>query len=446
MPCQRPLIIDGQPIACRSCDYCVGRRVRGWCVRAMMEKDTSPACLVLALTYSEDTEHSRRSARMFDYSDVSSFLKRLRRQMDYHLNAKGALSFIAAGEQGDRYKRCHWHLVLFGQVDFLTLGEWKAPWGVVTQRQDIVSPRPVGGEPATVWRRNWSLWPHGFVTVQEPDYGGMRYAMAYALKDQFNVRNSAGTARQGRAEVFGTGYLVMSKKPPIGAAFVDRYVSDCAARGIVPPTRKLVVPGVERPWWPTGMIAERLLSGLAVVNAGIKEQTGRDAAGWSSLRYEARDSEDDLERLGVFHGEEESDPISEAEDFRRQTEATAADNADARERGQKRRRCGSTEACTLCLRGLAPGDLEAEGIRGDGSRHARFYRAEDEAYINSHGYADPVTSFARRQRDGARKDPHPLCGLYGNAAIRAPDYSRIFPQSAAAEGCFAEGARCGKGM
>lgn len=442
MPCQRPLMIEGQPIACRSCDYCVGRRVRGWCVRAMMEKDTHPACLVLALTYSEDTEHSRRSARMFDYKDVSDFLKRLRRQMAYHLNAKGALSFIAAGEQGDRFKRCHWHVVLFGQVDFLSLGEWRDRHGVTSDRANIVSPRPVGGDPSTVWRRNWSLWPHGFVTVQEPDYGGMRYAMAYALKDQFNVRNSAGTAREGRAEVFGTGYLVMSKKPPIGAAFVDRYVADCAARGIVPPTRKLVVPGVERPWWPTGVIAERLLAGLAAVNAGIKEQTGRDAAGWSTLLYEARESVDDLERLGVFDGEED-DSVSEAEDVRRQTEATAADNADARERGQKRRRCGSTEACTLCLRGLAPTNLEAAGLVPEGSR---FIRPEDWAHLGADGEPDPHAAFRRRQSDGARKDPNPLCGLYGNAAIRAPDFSRVFPQSAAAEGCFAEGARCGKGV
>lgn len=432
MPCQRPLIIEDQKIACRSCDYCVGRRIRSWCVRAMMEKDTNPACLVLALTYSEDTEHSRRSARMFDYGDVSSFLKRLRDQMRYHLGATGALSFIAAGEQGDRFKRCHWHVVLFGQVDFLSLGEWRDRHGVTTDRANIISPRPVGGDPATVWRRHWSLWPHGFVTVQEPDYYGMRYAMAYALKDQFNVRNSVGTARQGKAEVFGTGYLVMSKKPPIGARFVDRYVADCEARGIVPPSRKLVVPGVDRPWWPTGALAERLLVGLANVNAGIKDRTGNNAAGWSTLLYEARDSEDDLERLGVFHGEDEDEPFPEPADFVRQNEANSAYEAAARERGQKRRRCGSTEACNLCLRGLATGTLDAEGIRRE---TYGFTREADDAS------SDPVASFRRRQRDGSRKGPNPLCGLYGDAAIRAPDYSDIFPHSAAAEGCFAEGAR-----
>lgn len=433
MSCQRPLIIEGERVACRSCDYCVGRRVRAWCVRAMMEKDTHPACLALALTYSEDTEHSRRSARMFDYKDVSDFIKRLRRQMDYHRGVKGALSFIAAGEQGERFKRCHWHLILFGQVDFLMLGEWRDRHGVTTDRSNIISPRPVGGDPGTVWRRRWSLWPHGFVTVQEPDYGGMRYAMAYALKDQFNVRNSDGTKREGSAEVFGTGYLVMSKKPPIGAAFVDRYVADCAARGVVPPTRKLSVPGVERPWWPTGAMADRLLVGLAAVNAGIKDRTGRDASGWSSLLFEARDSDDDLERLGVYHGEEEQEEGgSVADDEQRQATASRLEAASARDRGQRRRRCGSSEACSLCLRGLAAGRLEAEGIETDGYQ---FWRPGEQS-----------GSFAKRQRDGGLAGPNPLCGLYGDAAIRAPDYSDIFPASASAQRGFANGARAGKGM
>lgn len=415
MACSRPLIIEGQKIACRSCDYCVSRRVRAWCVRAMMEKAMSPHTFVVALSYSEETEHARRSARMFDYQDVSDFLKRLRRQMDYHLGAKGALSFVAAGEQGDRYQRCHWHLVLFAQVDFLRLGEWKAPWGVVTDRSDIVSPKPTGAK-SPVWRRTWSLWDHGFVTVQEPDYGGMRYAMAYALKDQFNVRNSSHTARQGKAEVFGTGYLAMSKKPPIGARFIDAYVEQCAVGGFVPPTRKLTVPGVDRPFWPSGMLADRLLGGLASVNAGIKDRTGVDAAGWSSLLYEARDSEADLERLGVLDVEESEE--SEGDDEGRQAVSNTTDNAEVRRRARQRRRCGSTEACDLCLRGR---NLDGTGIYEVPGGFARECDA---------GESDPAQAFRKRQRDGLRKGPNPLCGLYAESPLRAGDYASIFPASA----------------
>lgn len=432
MPCQRPLDIEGQKVACRTCDYCVARRVRAWCVRAMMEKACFPHSFVVALSYSEDTEHSRRSARMFDYQDVSDFIKRLRRRIAHHNDGKtGALSFIAAGEQGDRFQRCHWHLVIFSEVDLCTVGEWRAPWGVVTERDRIISPKL-----SDPWRCTWDVWavdgvPLGFVTVQEPDYGGMRYAMSYALKDQFNVRNSAGTARQGRAEVFGTGYLAMSKRPPIGARFIDRYVDQCEAGGYVPPSRKLMVPGVTHPWWPTGQLADRLLAGLARVNRGIVERTGANAPGWSTLLYEARQSDADLETLGVFDGEDDE---TEVGDEARQAAANARDNSETARRRQVRRACGSTEACSLCLRGRR--DLAALGITED----AAGFRREDETA------SDPYHVFAKRQRDGARKAPHPLCGLYSDPAATASDFRYIFPASAAAEGGFAKGARAGKGM
>jgi len=408
MACSKPLMIEDRPVACRSCDYCVGRRVRSWCVRAMMEKAVFPHTFVLALTYSEDTEHSRRSARMFDYQDVSDFIKRLRRQMDYHLDAKGALSFIAAGEQGERFKRCHWHVVLFGQVDFLTLGEWRGPKGRITSRDDLIS--PVLGNP---WRRNWSLWPHGFVTVQEPDYYGMRYAMAYALKDQFNVRNSRETAREDKAEVFGTGYLAMSKKPPIGARFVDSYLAECDARGVVPPSRKLVVPGVDRPWWPTGALCDQLLAGFAAINRQVRERTGRDAAGWSTLLYEARDSVDDLETLGVQSEQEEQVFIEGREAAYWGGKRTAI-----YELREKRRRCGSSEACSLCLRGRT--DLEAFGIQEvPGTHYSRFHRE-----------GESCEAFGVRQRDNKLSGPNPLCGLYADPVLRPGDFSDVFKQSA----------------
>lgn len=433
MPCSRPLIINEQTVACRSCDYCVGRRVRSWCHRAMMEKATSPHTFVVALTYNEETEHSRRSAQMFDYQDVSDFIKRLRRRMDYHLKAKGALSFIAAGEQGDRYGRCHWHIVLFGSADFLSLGEWKGPWGVVTEKKDIVSPVTIGAGQAKHWNRSWDLWPHGFVVVQEPDYGGMRYALAYALKDQFNVRNTQGTARQGKAEVFGTGYLAMSKKPPIGARFIDDYLAQCRSGNYVPPSRKLTIPGVTYPWWPTGIIAERLLVGLAEINREIKTTKGKDAAGWSSLLYEARQSDDDLERLGVFDGEE----IDEADELR-QISANLRDNSEQIRVREIRRRCGSTEACSLCLRGHSTVTLEKAGIFETPTGFARY---RDIGSINANGYSEDAAGFAKHQHDAKGKGPNPLCCLYADPLNRASDYATIFPASAFAE--FASGVRAG---
>lgn len=391
-----------------------------------MEKATSKECLVLALTYNEETEHSRRSARMFDYKDVSDFIKRLRDQIDYHLGSKGAFSFIACGEQGDRYKRCHWHVVLFSEVDLLTIGKWSAPWGVVTDRADIVSPKAEGGNPASVWRRVWSQWPFGFVTVQEPDYAGMHYAMSYALKDQFNVRNAEGTARQGKAEVFGTGYFGVSKKPFIGSRFVDRYLLDCRQRGVVPPTRKLSIEGLDYPWFPSGKVAKALLDGFADINREICEKTGRNAAGWSTLLYEARESEADLERLGFDDGEKEqgADADTIAGDWR-EFIAGAKETGSARVVGQKRRRCGSTAACDRCLRGATLETLAAHGVI---ETPYGFCRAQD--WENSDKSGGVCDAYKKCQRDGGNTGPNPLCGLYGGHGAKAPDFKFIFPNSA----------------
>lgn len=307
MACQNPQTINGATVSCKRCNHCVGRRVHNWCVRAMMERETMGHALVLALTYNEETEESRRSARVFDYTDVQNLLKNIRRQVEYHLGRTSAVSFIAAGEKGERFNRCHWHLVLFSEVDLTTIGKWSAPWGPVSGRSEIIT--PPHAKPA--WRRGWSLWPQGFVTVQEPDYSGMRYALAYALKDQFNGRNAEFTARQAKSETFAQGYLVMSKKPAIGARWIDAYVEKCRAAGVVPPSKRVKVDGVDKPWWPSGLLAQRLLAGLAAVNREVFEATGQNGAGWSTLLHEVRDSDDDLETLGVIgHGEEiEEKPV-----------------------------------------------------------------------------------------------------------------------------------------
>lgn len=266
-----------------------------------MEKESLGNALVVALTYNEESEHSRRSAQVFDYKDVQDFLKNLRRQVQYHLGRTGAVSFVACGERGDRFDRCHWHLVLFAQVDLIPLGKWFAPWGQVFGARDIVSPPGI----ADPWRRSWSLWPHGFVTVQEPDYGGFRYAMSYALKDQFSVSYSEGTGRYASSEVFGEGYFVPSKNPPLGQRWVDSYIDRCAAEGVVPPTLALPVSGLRRPFWPSGLLADRALCGFRAVNHQFRQVYGRDAPGWSTLVAERADNENHLVLLGVSDGKEE---------------------------------------------------------------------------------------------------------------------------------------------
>lgn len=387
----------------------------------MAEKAMSPHTFLLALTYNDETERSRRGASVFQYKDVQDFLRNVRRQIDYHLKRTGTLSYIACGEQGDRFKRCHWHVVLFGEVDFLSLGEWAAPWGKVTKRSDIIS--PVLGDP---WRRTWSLWPHGFVTVQEPDHGGMRYAMAYALKDQFAYLKSEQTSRVARGDVFACGEFMMSKRPAIGARFINAQLAEWAKRGLVPPSCKLYVPEMPRPWWPVGILRTQLLEGIAAINRDVRAATGRDGAGWSSLLNECRLSDHDLEVLsyGVDTEPCEASEEGEEEEGGQAILASVAELASAKRDAAARRRCGSTYPCSLCIKGFPPEFQTEHGFRQDAN-----------GWFHT-GTVGPK-EFRAGQRDNSRTSPNDYCALKGTGAIE-----HLFPKrSARASSELAEGAR-----
>lgn len=202
--CSDPKTHDGKTFACRVCNECIATRRHSWVARAMAEKALHPHALCLALTYSDRTEKGRDGARMFAYADVRDFLKRLRSAAHYAVEKENerrieeaghvfvetlpapVVRFLCAGEQGSRNGRCHWHLILFSNLDLLTLGEITLRGRKLTDRADIMT---VGKRKR---RCHWSLWaddktPLGFVTFQEPDQGGMSYVLSYCLKDQFTV-------------------------------------------------------------------------------------------------------------------------------------------------------------------------------------------------------------------------------------------------------------------
>lgn len=383
--------------ACRTCDQCVAVRRHNWVARAMAEKAMHPQTLVVALTYSDETQFTRDGARFFRYNDVRLFLAALRDAIKQKTGKVAALRFIACGEQGSRNGRVHWHIVLFSDVDLLTIGKFSALWGPVTERKDIIA--PVGVD----MPRQWSMWPHGFVQVQEPNEGGMHYAMSYALKDQFNVRNASGSARISKAEAFATGLFRPSKSPPIGAPWVDEQIYDMYARRYVMPKLHFQVPGLSGYWWPSGPLRKRLLEGMRRVNNSIIAETGRNAAQWSSLLHQVRENEGDLEALGINEVIEDDEEIETQ--IAKRSRATAQESKDR----QIRRQCGHTIACDQCLRGFADETLREIGLHFEGPH----------CIVTSTGEA------FQRGKGGYGKGINPRCQLRETASRK-----RAFIQSA----------------
>lgn len=386
--CSRPITHNGNTFACRTCDECIATRRHGWVARAMAEKACWPHTLCLALTYSDETQEGRDGARMFQYSDVRAFLKRLRSAIKRE-DETAQLRFICAGEQGSRNGRCHWHLILYSNVDLTGIGTFRGRFGVVTERADMMS---VGKRKI---RLNWSVWPFGFVTLQEPDQGGMAYVLSYCLKDQFTAEKSKDTMRQHKSENFATGLFRMSKRPPIGHAWLMQKLDGLAERGAVLPNTNLKIPGLSGYWHPNGTFRETLLWGLVALNQRVVWATGANAPQWASLVASCEDSEKDME---ILNGKEspEEEHSAEYEFDRRQREYL-----EERKRRDFARKCGSILPCRDCLHYLDDGTLKELGVK----RIWPNIHAEDQSW--SYGPEPGHEGVPQRQsRSGGRINPH----------------------------------------
>lgn len=349
--CTRPITKDGNTFACRSCDACIAIRRSGWIARAMAEKADWPHALCVALTYNDDTPENRDAAAMFVYDDVRAFLKRLLRSCVYK-HPGSRVRFICAGEQGDRDNRCHWHLILYSDIDLTTVGTFSKFGKVVTDRQDLIS---VGKNKL---RRHWSLWGKGFVTLQEPDEGAMSYVLSYCLKDQFTADKSYGTMREAHVENFATGLFRMSKRPAIGENWLMRKLEGLEAAASVLPNLNIKVPEMSGYWHPGGSFRKKLLWGLVALNQRIVWATGANAPQWSALLASCQDNETDLGVLNVYQKEQTQDRSLEAEIAFRQREAS-----DREATRQAKRRCGGQLPCWQCLLGLDGETLGRLGLR-----------------------------------------------------------------------------------
>lgn len=362
----------------------------------MAEKTLHKHTLAITLTYGDETEHQRDGAAMFRYEDVRLLLARLRRHIYYHTGKNSSIRYLAAGEQGDRKRRCHWHMVIYTDADLTQVGEWLAPWGVVTKRHEIIS----GNRPL---RRHWSFWPHGFVVVQEPDEGGIKYALSYALKDQFATDKAQGTTRQSTSENLATGMFRMSKKPPIGWPFVQELLERLGKDNNIPPKLVITIPDTKLYWYPRGTIRRLFLEAIRLANETIVARTGRNAAQWTTLLHNCADNDSDMEIL--LNGPEDENEESIETSIRKH----AAEQHHEQKRRDTIRRCGSTAACTACLRSLTEQQLQAAGIESyeieSGQSGFRYAGAKDNE------------SLRKAQRDAACGGINPLCGLTGTSYL-----------------------------
>ena len=377
-------------VACRVCDQCIAVRRHGWVARAMAEKAMWKHTLCIALTYNDATQENRDAAAMFAYADVRAFLNRLRsacRDDAKRLNWNGTLpqiKFLAAGEQGSRNGRCHWHLIIYSDWDIRTVGEVTLKKRVLTDPRDMLT---IGKR---VKRLHWSLWGKGFVTFQEPDQGGMNYVLSYCLKDQFTEEKSEGTARHAKAENFATGLFRMSKRPAIGDSWIIQKMETLLAANSVLPSLQIKIPGFRGYWFPSGSARKRLVWHIKAVANLVRWRTGKEPPQWSGLIHGQQDNLSDMEILLGQETQENKTPGQPGYDVQ-------AREADREARDElTRRKCGGLYPCEECCFKYSDEQLADLGIwRGTDKETDYFLVAET---------GKPITPVVRwqfhRSKDG----------------------------------------------
>lgn len=193
------------------CGQCVGCRLeksRQWAVRCVHESKMHDENVFVTLTYDDDNLPAGRSLVK---RDLQLFMKRLRKSRPEKVR------FYACGEYGDVTERPHYHILLFG-TDFPDKKKYKE--------------NPSGGYlyDSSELRE---LWPFGSNLLGDVTFDSAAYVARYCMKKI--TGDHAEWHYAGREPEFS----LMSRRPGIGATWLEKYGSECYRRDSV------VMNGVE---------------------------------------------------------------------------------------------------------------------------------------------------------------------------------------------------------
>lgn len=157
------------------CGQCLGCRIdysREWAIRCMLEaslydNETNPGKnYFLTLTYHDDFLPAGKLLRpSLKPDDLTKFMKDLRRQLEYHFNWQG-VRFYACGEYGEKFKRPHFHIILFNMPK-LPLKYYRTNFeGNILYNCDFIS----------------KVWGKGHAVIGEVNFHTCAYVARYMTK------------------------------------------------------------------------------------------------------------------------------------------------------------------------------------------------------------------------------------------------------------------------
>lgn len=191
------------------CGQCLGCRkdhAQHWAVRCLHEGQMHECSSFVTLTFDDENLPWDCS---ISTRDLQTFMKRIRKAFG------PGVRFFACGEYGETNWRPHYHLILFG-IDF---AEDRYPWRMSPSGHQLYrSPKLE------------KLWPFGHSEIGDVTKDSVEYVARYVFK---KVTGESALSHYERVHPL-TGeicrvkpeFVVMSRRPGIGATWYDRFSSD----------------------------------------------------------------------------------------------------------------------------------------------------------------------------------------------------------------------------
>ena len=232
------------------------------------------SALFITITYAGNTPTTPAGDETLRKTDLRAFQKRLRK------NTGRRIRMFGCGEYGDKYRRPHYHLILWPlTVDYKPDKPWSltnAQCETLIQTMERRMPRNRWREGyfAIWWRKlTWierelyRAWPDGEIDVKEAEASAIRYVAGYSLKKL----TSKGPAPAGEKE-----FRTFPNRPAMGVPAARKIAEMLKKYKLYPEDRPDLCPGED--WKPTPLRGMQL-HGKAKATADsaraiVQQQTG----------------------------------------------------------------------------------------------------------------------------------------------------------------------------
>ena len=194
------------------CGRCIGCRLeysRQWAIRCVHEAQMHEKNAFITLTFNKENLPEDYSVQKWH---LQKFFRRMRK--------KGIkMRYFACGEYGEQKSRPHYHALIFG-YDFPDKEIWSYN----------------NGNPLWRSRELETLWPYGYCMIGEVTFESAAYVARYVMKKwkkdgreddtEVQMANAVVDRETGEIHEINPEFVLMSRRPGIGSAWLQKYTSD----------------------------------------------------------------------------------------------------------------------------------------------------------------------------------------------------------------------------